>query len=263
MRTATTPAPLRVEHDNADRDRRDCTHPGSPHRHGTRNAYVTDGCHCTQCRAANRAEERHRTDSLRNGRWEPLVDAAPARDHLQLLRQHGVGLDQIVKISQTPKRTIRRVLREPPTSPHRIRSETAQRVLAIQLTSEHLAPRSQVDAAETHARIQALLETGHSIEELARALGKSSVSLRRTLDRRTVTARTASAVGDLYDRLQENAVRKIPGAAVSIGNIPHPTTLTGFMIRAGKFQNHRAADPKPIGEERPPTDIPPKEIDSS
>ena len=103
METARTPASPRVEHDNADRDRRECTHPGSPHRHGTRNAYVTDGCHCTECRAANRADERHRTESLRNGQWEPLVDAAPARGHLQLLRHHGLGLDQIVKISETSK----------------------------------------------------------------------------------------------------------------------------------------------------------------
>ena len=227
MGTATSQASPRVEHDNAGRDRHDCTHPGSPHRHGTRSAYVTDGCHCTQCRAANRAEERHRTDPLRNGRWEPLVDAAQARGHLQLLRQHGVGLDQIVKISETPKRTIRRVLRDPPTSPHRIRSETARRVLAIQLTPDHLSPRSQVDATQTHARIQALLDAGHSIPELARALGRTSVSLRRTLGRRTVTAHTAESVGDLYARFHGNVVKKIPGAAWPLVDIPHSTTLTG------------------------------------
>ena len=218
METATSQASPRVERDNADRDRRDCAHPGSPHQHGTRNAYVTDGCHCTQCRAANRAEERHRTDSLRTGCWEPLVDAAPARDHLHLLRQHGLGLDQIVKISETPKSTIRRVLREPAASSHRIRSETARRVLAIQPSPEHLAPRSQVDPTQTHTRLQILLETGHSIEELARALGRSSASLRRTLDRRTVTAHTATSVGDLFDHLQRNVFDKIPGAVVSLGN---------------------------------------------
>ena len=206
MGTATSQASPRVEHDNAGRDRHDCTHPGSPHRHGTRSAYVTDGCHCTQCRAANRAEERHRTDSLRNGCWEPLVDAAQARGHLQLLRQHGFGLDQIVKISETAKRTIRRVLREPPTSPHRIRSETARRVLAIQPSPEHMSPRSQVDATETHCRIEMLIEAGHTIPELARALGKSSVSLRRTLNRSTVTAQTARSVSNLYDCIHPSSL---------------------------------------------------------
>jgi hypothetical protein len=260
MEMATRQATLRVEHENASRDRRDCTHPGSPHRPGTRNAYVTDGCHCTQCRAANRAEERHRTDSLRNGRWEPLVDAAPARGHLMRLRQNGVGLDQIVKISETPKRTIRRVLREPPSSPHRSRSETAQRVLAIQLSPEQLAPRSQVDATETHARIQALLEAGHSILELARALGRTSVSLRRTLKRRTVTAHTAMSVRDLYDRLHGNPFERVSGAAVPAGecgqvdrsNIPRMADSSATW-----------ADPRYIGREWPPPDVPSKEIEDS
>ena len=98
--------------DTAARDRRDCEHPGTPHRHGTRVAYVTDQCRCA-CRAANRADERIRTAALRAGAWRPLVDAGPSRAHLQRLRQHGVGLDQIVRISQAPKRTIRRVLEKP------------------------------------------------------------------------------------------------------------------------------------------------------
>lgn len=230
MKTATRQVSPRIEQDNANRGRRDCTHPGSPHRHGTRNAYVTDGCHCTQCRAANRDEERHRTDSLRSGCWEPLVDAAPARGHLMRLRQSGVGLDQIVKISETPKRTIRRLVREPPTSPQRIRSETAQRVLAIQLSPEHLAPRSPVDATETHARIQALLGAGHSLPELARALGRTPVSLRRTLNRRTVTAHTAASVIHLYNCLLGSAFERIQGAAVLRGDTPTRPRL-GEQIR--------------------------------
>jgi hypothetical protein len=199
METAPNIAEVKIPNDASSRDRHDCTHARTPHRHGTRAAYVMDRCRCTACRAANRDAERHRTTSLRRGSWQPYVDAEPTRSHLELLREHGVGLDQIVKISRTPKATIRRVLREPATSPQRIRTETADRVLAIQLSPNHLAPRSQVDATETHARIQALLDAGHSIPELARALGKSPVSLRRTLDRRTVTARTAASVSDLYD----------------------------------------------------------------
>ena len=32
---------------------RDCEHPGHPHRHGTRVAYVIDRCRCEPCTAAN------------------------------------------------------------------------------------------------------------------------------------------------------------------------------------------------------------------
>jgi hypothetical protein len=91
--------------------------------------------------------------------------------------------------------------------------------LAIQLSPEHLAPRSQVDATETHIRIRGLLEAGHSVDELAHALGRTSASLRRTLDRGTVTAQTAASIGELYDRLQRKALNEIPAATVPAGNI--------------------------------------------
>ena len=201
METATTHGALGLEHDCAARERRDCPHPDRPHRHGTRVAYVADGCRCTRCRAANRAAERNRTAALRVGCWEPYVDPGPARVRLKLLRENGVGLDQIAKITNTPKSTIRRLLREPDFSPRRIRPETADRLMAVRPSPEHVAPRSQVDAGETLCRIEILVAAGHSIPELARALGKSTVSLRRTLDRRTVTAQTALSVSNLYDRI--------------------------------------------------------------
>jgi hypothetical protein len=210
--------------DTAARDRRDCEHPGTPHRHGTRVAYVTDQCRCMACRAANRADERNRTAALRAGSWQPLVDAGPSRAHLQRLRQHGVGLDQIVRISEAPKRTIRRVLEEPATSPHRIRTETADRVLAIQIRPEHLAPRSQVDATQTHARIRTLLDAGHTIPNLARAMGKSSVSLRRSLSRQTVTAQTAASVRELYEGFHGTIFAVHQDKYKSAQQCPAPTT---------------------------------------
>ena len=116
-----------------------------------------------------------------------------------------MGLDQIAKITNTPKSTIRRLLREPDFSPRRIRPETADRLMAVRPSPEYVAPRSQVDAGETRRRIEMLVEAGHSIPELARALGKSSVSLRRTLNRRTVTAQTALSVSNLYDRIHPSS----------------------------------------------------------
>lgn len=48
--------------------RRDCEHPGTPHLHGTRRAYVSDRCGCTRCRAANRATDQRRTAAIAHGR---------------------------------------------------------------------------------------------------------------------------------------------------------------------------------------------------
>ena len=227
METRTTHGALGLEHDSAARERRDCAHPDRPHRHGTRVAYVADGCRCTPCRAANRAAERHRMAALRVGCWQPYVDPGPARVRLKLLRDNGVGLDQIAKITNTPKSTIRRLLREPEFSPRRIRPETADRLMAVRPSPEYVAPRSQVDAGETRCRIEILVEAGHSIPELARALGKSSVSLRRTLDRRTVTAQTALSVGNLYDRIHPSSLETdFARRSERVAGTP-PTRLTG------------------------------------
>jgi lambda repressor-like predicted transcriptional regulator len=208
----------------AGRDQRDCPHLGKPHRHGTRTAYVADNCRCTPCRAANRAAEQHRTAALREGRWEPLVDSGPARAHLSRLREHGVGLDQIARLSGTPKGTIRRLLGAPTSKPARIRTETSDRLLAIQISTDHLAPRSQVDAFDTLRRIEALASAGYSILDLARALDKSAASLRRTLTRRIVTAQTAVAVNNLYDLLMHDRCfddRCRAVAATTTGEVAH------------------------------------------
>ena len=202
MGTATSQASPRFEHDNAGRDRHDCTHPGSPHRHGTRSR-IRDGrlsLHSVPSSQPSRRTSPHGFTAQRL--LGALVDAAHARGHLQLLRQHGVGLDQIVKISEHPKRTIRRVLREPPDiAPPNPVGNSPTSVGHSALPRAPVRREARWTPRETHCRIEMLVEAGHSIPELARALGKSSVSLRRTLNRRTVTAQTALSVSNLYDRI--------------------------------------------------------------
>src|ERR1700712_587149 len=90
--------------------RRDCGHPGSPHAHGTRTAYVSDRCGCTRCRAANRAAEEHRTAAIAVGRWNPYADAQPVRERLERLRQEGLRIERIARLSNVSRETVRRIL---------------------------------------------------------------------------------------------------------------------------------------------------------
>jgi hypothetical protein len=78
---------------------RDCRHGGRPHLHGSRTAYVKDKCRCAECRAANSAASKtaHRERVL--GRWAPFVDETPARAHIQILREAGIGVDQIANLA--------------------------------------------------------------------------------------------------------------------------------------------------------------------
>jgi hypothetical protein len=199
-----TPRPSRSRARRRDTVRRDCSHPGSPHTHGTRAAYVSDRCGCTRCRAANRSTEEQRTAAIAVGRSSPYADARPVREHLEHLRQQGLGIERIAQLSNVPYGTIRRLLsysNEPETRPHRTRAENARRLLAIPLTNHDGSPRRLVTADATRKRIEALTAAGYSITELERLIGRPRASLRRSLSRRSVTAQTALSVGALYEVL--------------------------------------------------------------
>ena len=187
---------------SGDESLRSCPHTGHPHRHGTRVAYLADRCRCHHCRRANRRAEAERTRAIVMGRWEPFVDARETREHLQLLRKYGVGIDRIGALSGVPRSTIRRLLAPVDLAdrshPRRIRPDTARRLLAIDCSDILPARKSLVDAAPTYQRIAELTYDGYSPAELARKLGRTNASLRRTLARSVVTLETAQAVALLH-----------------------------------------------------------------
>lgn len=136
------------------------------------------------------------------GRWEPYVDARETREHLELLRKTGVGIDRIVTLSGVPRSTVRRLLAPLDLAdsdrPRRIRPDVARRLLDVDRENSVAAPRSLVDARPTQQRIAELRAAGHSMTELARALGRSHNSLCRTLTRTDVTVETEQAVALLH-----------------------------------------------------------------
>jgi hypothetical protein len=110
---------------------RDCQHPGRPHLHATRTAYVKDECRCAECRAANSAASRTAYRARVLGRWAPFVDAAPARAHIGTLRDAGIGVDQIARLAGISSSHIRELvphLRTGRRPIRRVRPETAQTV---------------------------------------------------------------------------------------------------------------------------------------
>lgn len=206
MHTATT---------NPSQVYRTCGHPGAPHRHGTRVAYQADGCRCHRCRSANRLAGRARTRAIAMSVWTPLVLAQPVRQHLQHLRESGVGIDSMVARSAVSRSTVRRLLTPvettSPVNPQRVRADVAQRLFA--LSGDAQAGRSLVDASPTRHLIDELLRAGHSIDELAAHLRRSVRSLRRTMGRSAVTAHTAEAVLRLHHQLAQSEVATAPPVA--------------------------------------------------
>lgn len=71
--------------------------------HGTRAKYVVERCHCRECRRANtayQAKREKRKAYEKFGDITPaLVPAEKAKAYLIFLREHGVGLRQVHKIT--------------------------------------------------------------------------------------------------------------------------------------------------------------------
>jgi len=188
--------------------RRDCRHPGAPHTHGERAAYVRDRCRCPRCRAANTAASNTHHRQCTFGRWSPFLDATPVREHIQMLRAAGIGLNQIAKLAGLSPGHVRGFVhpdRAGKAPFARVRPETAQRLLRVSPSVASRAPASHVDATGTRRRLQALVTIGWPQSWLAHELGRSATNLRRSMNGESVTVATARQVSELYERLWDTA----------------------------------------------------------
>lgn len=192
----------------AARPRRDCQHPGHPHEHGTRAAYVRDECRCPGCTAANTAKWRAAARAQMYGDPSPYVDATKAREHIQALRRDGVGVDQIAKLVHTTATHVREIEQSTRRSHERppitqIRADLADRILALSSTAR--SAHSRIEATGTRRRLQALVAVGWPLPQLAARLGRKPCRLLRLLTVATVNVHTVQQVSDLYDQLWDTA----------------------------------------------------------
>jgi AraC-like DNA-binding protein len=188
--------------------KRNCRHPRAKHQHGTRAAYVRDQCRCPGCTIANTAASNQMHRERAFGRWAPYVDATRARQHIQVLRDVGIGVDQIAKLAGLSSSHLRGLIYpnsrgKPPFQ--KVRRETAERILAVPAEETSRAANSHVDATGTRRRLQALVTVGWAQAWLARELHRSPANLRRSMTSESVTARTAHLVNDMYERLGDAA----------------------------------------------------------
>ena len=204
--------------------------------HGTRARYVHGpgtgtgpGCRCVECTAANRADARRRERAMLYGRWQPFVDAGPAREHLQALARHGIGRRRAAELADVSVSALSRLLyggpgSRPPT--RRIRSQTAAAILAIRPSADLVAPGVLVGGAGTKRRVQALVAAGWSQAQLAGQLVTLPGRVGALLREERVTAGKAAAVRGLYERLW---------------NQPPPEGNHRARIAASRARNYAAA----------------------
>lgn len=153
---------------------------------------------------------RRRVYRLRGyGKWQPLVDAQPAREHVQALSATGMGARRVAAISGVNQSTIRALLHGepargiPPTQ--RLRPQHAAALLAVRPALTDYAPRALIDGTGTRRRLQALMVLGWSTTVLAAEMRRHWRTVARGRSAVRVEARTAVDVRDLYDRLWDQA----------------------------------------------------------
>ncbi|WP_141724131.1 helix-turn-helix domain containing protein [Micromonospora carbonacea] len=165
--------------------------------------YKIHRCRCAGCTEANRVYVNRRNRLKVYGRWQPMVEAEPVRQHIRTLGAAGIGWMRAADLAGVSRGCVNRLLYGSTSRPpcKRVRRETAAAILAVRATTDNLAPGQIVDAAGTRRRAQALAALGWSLSEQARRLGRTVGNYSQVLTASTVQLRTAWSVRDLYDEL--------------------------------------------------------------
>lgn len=144
----------------------------------------------------------HRRRQIAYGRWQPYVDAEPARQHVLALRAAGMGPKTISEISGVPHGSLAKLVygdkRRGLAPSKRIRPETEAKILAVEARLEYLADGAMVSAIGTQRRLKALHAIGWSLSEVARRVGLDRVYVSRMLRTKKVTARNARAIDGVF-----------------------------------------------------------------
>lgn len=158
-------------------------------RHDPTPAAYRLGCRCPETRAAQAAYHR----KWRDENWgRKLVDAAPAREHLERLVATGSTATSIAEATGVSMFTVCRVLKGHPVVHHR----TAEVLLKA-----GSAFGEKVPAIGTNRRVQALYVMGWPREEIGRRLGVSKQRVGQLSVAHVVLRDTAAAVARVYDEL--------------------------------------------------------------
>jgi transcriptional regulator with XRE-family HTH domain len=154
--------------------------------------------------ARNRRQNRRRA-AIADGTWQPpFVDAEPVRNHMASLRDQGVTLKRIAKLSKVPWGTVTGLTYGANGYTQQVvRREIAAAILAVRPTWKDVADEAFVPGIGTTRRLQALVAVGFPAPYLATRLGMFDTYMNKILrgERPRITARLARSVAALYDEL--------------------------------------------------------------
>jgi hypothetical protein len=141
-------------------------------------------------------------------RWQPYVDAEPAREHVRALADAGIGWKRVAELAGVSTGSVSKLLYGGPADrppSRRIRPQTAAAILAVRPSAQAVAPGALVDSAGTHRRVQALVTGGWSQARLAGRLRVAPSTLDAALRRSRLA------------REREHDAQRVAGTAAAAG----------------------------------------------
>lgn len=165
--------------------------------------YTIDACRCSACTRAQNAYNNRRNRLIAYQKWEPYVDAEPARQHVRALMSAGMGWMHIARIAGVPNGAISRLLYgdklRPPS--RRVRPFTAAKLLALHADFDTLADSSRINATRTRRQVQALVAIGWTLTEQGRRIGWLTSNYQKLTCATLVEAATARIVDRMFEEL--------------------------------------------------------------
>ncbi|MFI9154543.1 hypothetical protein [Streptomyces sp. NPDC053367] len=163
-------------------------------------------CRRPECRRRSADYDRNRNRLVAYGRWQPFVDADPVRQHIAMLRSYGIGWQRVYRLAGVAAGCVSRILYGAPHEGRgptkRVRTTTADKILAVKPSFDHLAPMARVDGTGTRRRLQALIANGWPQLRLGEEMGiKHHRLIWDHVRQDVVAADTARRVKDMYERL--------------------------------------------------------------
>jgi hypothetical protein len=166
------------------------------------------------------------------------LDAEPALKRYRLLRDRGLTVERIARLSGLHKDTLRLM---GTWGQGGVCRETHDLLMAVRIPAKVQASRVRVDATGTHRRIQALAVAGHSLGFIGKELGITQQAVSSLLRKQVVWADSAVKVADLFDRLlvvgpssraRSCALRRGWAPAFAFDNIDDPNETPDLGVEA-------------------------------
>ncbi len=156
-------------------------------------------CNCLPCCDVAASWVRQRRRRIAYGTWQPFVDAAPSRAHIEDVHDSGIAYRQIARLAGVTLWDLNQIR----AGRLRVRPTTEAAILAVSPNPQRLEPKAFLPALGKQRRIQGMRAIGWPNPELSRRSKRSLDSLSRILSSPFVWASTHLAIVDVYDDLHD------------------------------------------------------------